>query len=126
MDMRGHGESSTGWDSCTRSARQILSRQHRIEEDLHTVCTCSVSLLHRRELRCCVIGAKTRGGIGGMVQLRQAGAFLLAAARANVTRHLEQHPGRDFGRGSRDGFPDHSKAITSRGGVRGNRAIQIS
>jgi hypothetical protein len=45
------------------------------EEDLHTVCMRSVSLLHMRELSCGVTRAKARIGISGMVRLRRAGAL---------------------------------------------------
>jgi hypothetical protein len=50
--------------------------EHRVEEDLHAICTRSVSLLHTRELRC-VTRAKARRGIGGLAGPRRAGAIRL-------------------------------------------------
>ena len=47
----------------------------RCPEDLHAICTRSASLLDTREFRC-VTRAKAHRGIGDMVRLRQADAFL--------------------------------------------------
>ena len=73
-------------DITTRcSARQILRRQqcglvkHRMQEDLHTICTRPVSLLHMRELRCCAKGQGSQGeSVASMAWPGcEAGAFLL-------------------------------------------------
>lgn len=64
--------------SWRHAAGQLTFAEYNIRcpEDLHAICTRSASLLDTREFRC-VTRAKARGGIGDMVRLRQAGAFLL-------------------------------------------------
>ena len=75
-----------------RSARQLLDGQQcglvnaRMGEHLHTICTCSASLLHPRELACCDKGQGWPGC--DLVRLRQAGAFLLWS-KPYATRHFE-------------------------------------
>jgi hypothetical protein len=68
----------------------------------------------------CDKGQGPAGGIGGMVQLRQAGAFLLRANSCEHDRHLEQRPRSDLGWEARR-LPDRSKAMVPRGDVGGSR-----
>lgn len=51
-------------DTLQRSADPEQAVPH--QEEGHTICTRSASLLHTRELPCCVTRAKARGDIGGM------------------------------------------------------------
>src|SRR5690348_13688952 len=37
-----------------------------MQEDLHTICTCSASFLHTSELPCCETRPKAAGGVGGL------------------------------------------------------------
>jgi hypothetical protein len=94
----------------------------RCPEDLHTIGTRSASLLHTRELRCYATkGQGSQGGIGGMVWLRQAGAVLLTSkAVRTLPVTLSSVRGVTSAEG-RDGPPDRSKTMASRGDLRGSR-----
>jgi len=61
---------------CEQAA--LRSGARREGEDLHTICTCSASFLHPRELPCLVIGPRPAGGFGGMACQQHAGAFFLS------------------------------------------------
>src|SRR5258706_9414910 len=54
-----------------RCVARLTDCNARCPQDLRTICTCSPSLLHTREFRCCD-RANGPQRIGGLVRLRQA------------------------------------------------------
>jgi len=44
----------------------VAASEYRMQEDLHTICTCSASFLHTSELPCCETRPKAAGGVGGL------------------------------------------------------------
>jgi hypothetical protein len=43
----------------------VAASEYRMQEDLHTICTCSASFMHTSELPCCETRPKAAGGVGG-------------------------------------------------------------
>jgi hypothetical protein len=54
----------------------VAASGYRMQEDLHTICTCSASFLHTSELPCCETRPKAAGGVGACLAAR-AGMFPL-------------------------------------------------
>jgi hypothetical protein len=69
----------------------------------------------------CVTRAKARRGIGDMVRLRQAGAFLLDSKFVRTLPVTWSSACGVTWAGRRDGFPGRSEAMASRGDLRGSR-----
>jgi hypothetical protein len=89
-------------------AAALRSRGHPREEDLHTVCIRSASLLHTRELRCWVTrGQGPLGEIAAWFNCGMPGAFLPTRAFVQtlpVTLNGVRRVSRGWGRAASDGL----------------------
>src|ERR1700730_17341043 len=88
-----------------------------MEEDLHAICTRSASLLHTRELRCC---EKDQGSQGHRWHGPAAASRCVPSDEQIRTDTLSRVRGVTSA-GGRDGFPDRSKAMASRGDLKGEQ-----